>query len=506
MAMVNSPISTALGQPQMPALFRPSAAAQQPAITPVQQASERLGGIEQKLGQTQQEMGQFEAQKAEFAARQASEKAGAAAEMAGAERQAIEGSEAYKSLEQISKEAAQQRFEPTQRSAQENMALFGLISVLGFAIGAGGKQNSMQALAAMNGMLDGVRKGDMDKYAREKDVFNTNLKTLHDKSTMLAAQVKRITELAARNKEQARLEFESLQAEQGADFVKQYANKYGLPATAKYLEQQAKGAERMLQLAQRAEDAERSRIQTEQQRYQNQRQLQEERLAYQRQNLLMQQRFAIDRARERADQVEAAAGRKEEAKSKLMDKDVRQLEAYDSITQGLQELKRTFKPEYASLGVFGVGADISAEVKRRLGEKEGVDAMRWWSRYEQLQAPNRHALFGATLTGNELKNYQSFTAKKSDSPEFVLASMSDQIDYSRGQSELKRSIFREANKQVPSFPTRNYFGTYSGPAQPIAEPVAAEAPRSFNSVQEAEAANLPAGTKIMIGGRPATVR
>lgn len=448
-----------------------------PRATPVQQAQERLTGIEKQIGQTQQEAGQFAATQQEFEARQKADAARQQAELVGQERQAIEGSEAYKSLEQISKEAAEARFQPSQRTAQENMALFGLINVLGFAIGAGGKGNAMQALSAMNGMVEGVRKGDMDKYTREKDVFNTNLKALHDKSQMLATQVKRITELAARDKEKARLEFEALQAEQGADFVKQYASKFGLPATLKYLEQQAKGAERMLQMAQQAETREQARVQEaqarierEQERIRGLRELQDERLRAQRENMLFRLDVQRDLQRQRAAEAEERAKAKGEAKGKLQDKDVRQLEAYDSIAQGLEELKRTFKDEYASMGILGFGAELSAEAKRRIGDKASVEAMSWWSKYEQLQAPNRHALFGATLTGNELQNYRSFTAKKSDAPEMVKSSLNQQIEYSRGQGELKRDLFRGANKEVPSFPTRNYFGTFAGSAQPPATP------------------------------------
>jgi len=77
----------------------------------------------------------------------------------------------------------------------------------------------------------------------------------------------------------------------------------------------------------------------------------------------------------------------------------------DSLSVGLKKLEQTFKPEYAALGILGFGADIEFEAKRRFGGEEAEKAIRWWSEYNRLQAPNRHALFGATLTGNELKNY-----------------------------------------------------------------------------------------------------
>ena len=102
------------------------------------------------------------------------------------------------------------------------------------------------------------------------------------------------------------------------------------------------------------------------------------------------------------------------------------------------------------------------EAKRRLGDKAGTDAARWWGKYERLQAPNRHALFGATLTGNELKNYQSFTAKKSDSADLVRGSIEDQIEYSRSLADDRRDLFQRAGYQVPEGKPKDFVQTYSG--------------------------------------------
>ena len=64
------------------------------------------------------------------------------------------------------------------------------------------------------------------------------------------------------------------------------------------------------------------------------------------------------------------------------------------------------------------------------------------------------------------------------------SALTDQIEFSRAQSELKRNLFREANKEVPSFPTRNYFGTFSGPAQPPAGAPTAPAAGAVNIEEE----------------------
>jgi hypothetical protein len=145
----------------------------------------------------------------------------------------------------------------------------------------------------------------------------------------------------------------------------------------------------------------------------------------------------------------------------LSDKQAREVEGLDSLSKGLEKLKKDFKPEFASLGVLGFGADMEFEARRRLGDKKGQEAISWWSRYDRLQAPNRHALFGATLTGNELKNYQSFTAKKSDSPETVKTQLDDQIEYSNSAGNNKKLVYEAAGYKVPEAKARDFVESFS---------------------------------------------
>jgi len=71
-------------------------------------------------------------------------------------------------------------------------------------------------------------------------------------------------------------------------------------------------------------------------------------------------------------------------------------------------------------------------------------------------------LFGATLTGNELKNYQSFTAKKSDSPETVKTFLDDQIAYSNSVGNNKKMVYEAAGYKVPEAKARDFVQSFSG--------------------------------------------
>lgn len=73
-------------------------------------------------------------------------------------------------------------------------------------------------------------------FKREKDTFETNFKALKTKTEVITNRLKQIAELAAVDSQAAYLEADAFLANQRADFVKQYLDKYKLPATIKLLE------------------------------------------------------------------------------------------------------------------------------------------------------------------------------------------------------------------------------------------------------------------------------
>jgi len=76
----------------------------------------------------------------------------------------MEAQQAFGAAEQRAKEELQGKLEreplpefiPTKDTAQDIAGLFSLIGVIGMVVGKG---NAMQAMGAMNGMLEGHRKG-----------------------------------------------------------------------------------------------------------------------------------------------------------------------------------------------------------------------------------------------------------------------------------------------------------------------------------------------------------
>jgi hypothetical protein len=111
----------------------------------------------------------------------------------------------------------------------------------------------------MNGMAQGYQQGRMDLYAREKDQFDTNLKQLKTRADTLGKELERITKLAAYDRQSAELEADALFAEQGANFMKEYTAKYGLPKSLELAKQNVQSAQKMFELKEKQEETARNK-------------------------------------------------------------------------------------------------------------------------------------------------------------------------------------------------------------------------------------------------------
>lgn len=131
-------------------------------------------------------------------------------------------------LQSVEDQLMNTEFIPTKDNYQDLAGLHSLVGIIGWAIGGGAKNNSIQAMNAMNGMLEGYQKGRLDLYKREKDIFETNLKNLKTKADVLSARLKQITELSAIDSKAAEAEADVLFAETDAKFLKGIRDKQGL--------------------------------------------------------------------------------------------------------------------------------------------------------------------------------------------------------------------------------------------------------------------------------------
>lgn len=114
-------------------------------------------------------------------------------------------------------------FVPTQETAGDLSALFGLLGVFGTLVGGGGKQNAVAAMNAMTGMMSGWRQGRNDLYNREKQIFETNVKQLEARNAELRRSLESNLKLAQTDLDAAMANIRSDAARLGSSILLEQA-------------------------------------------------------------------------------------------------------------------------------------------------------------------------------------------------------------------------------------------------------------------------------------------
>lgn len=207
------------------------------------QRSSVLKPYEESRTKARQQEQEFGAEKLAFEQAQKAKSLQVEKEAIGAQKTAVE--EAYKPLETLEKNIQDTTFIPSEATATDLAALYGLIGVVGWGIGAGGKGDAMQAMSAMNGMLEGYQKGRQDIYKKEKEVFDLSVRNLRERARVVAEGAKRIAELSALDRDAAKIDQAMLAAQEGADFYKNNVDKFGYAKAAQDADDLLKAADKM---------------------------------------------------------------------------------------------------------------------------------------------------------------------------------------------------------------------------------------------------------------------
>jgi len=348
---------------------------------------------------------------------------------------------------------AEPEFKPSKMELDDYRNLAGMLVGIGMLAGTSGKSGAMYALNSLNGMMKGFAEGRRDLFKNEQVQFEKQLKSIEATNKRVQRDFEDAMSLLQTDRQLGLAKMQRLKAELGNSVAGIALQLNDLDAVRSNLQRQVTSSEKAtadLAKLKELEEAREARAATEKDRLEETRLRREE---IERHNRAMERLGA-----------QRLADQKEKQDKPLTASEIRKLEGLDSISKGLQELSKAFKPQFASLGVLGVGADLSLEFKRRasdlLGDKLGQEAVAWWSQYNRLQAPNRHALFGATLTGNELTNYRSFTAKPSDAANVIRDSLKAQMTYSSDLAKSQRQSFERTGYKVPPVSEVNYLDSF----------------------------------------------
>jgi hypothetical protein len=300
-------------------------------------------------------------------------------------------------LQQAREDMSAMSFVPTKETATDLAAMFSLISIVGMLVG---KSDAQRSMYAMNGMLEGYQKGRADLYKKEQVEFDKNFKAMQAKVATLEKALTEAMEVKKYDKEKGDLLVTMALAESDSPVLKAMRLRQGDVAVLDNVRKVRKDVDTLVglnnNLAQNANQRADAKLGREQQ----------ERLAAIREN----------RADERARLARL------DKEGKLSPKERGEVRGINNLTDEIQRLKDTFKPEFANFGADVVG-DTAAKFQARFASNP--DMANWWRRYENVALPERHSMFGATLTGNEAKSWRKASIGTGSSTAEILSWIGD---------------------------------------------------------------------------------
>jgi hypothetical protein len=172
-------------------------------------------------------------------AEQAQKVAGLESKQASLQKEATELSAMpeRQTLKQAQEGLKNSAFIPTKDNAEDIATFFSLMGIVGMAIGGGGKDNAYAAMAGMNGMLEGYKRGRADIYKRERDIFEKNFKAMQTKVQIARDELADAVMLKTKNFEAGRVAEEIAIAKTGSPVLEAKLRKQGALEALKMLDE-----------------------------------------------------------------------------------------------------------------------------------------------------------------------------------------------------------------------------------------------------------------------------
>jgi hypothetical protein len=253
---------------------------------------------------------------------------------------------------------------------------------------------------AMNGMLEGYQKGRADLYKKEQIEFDKNFKAMQAKVATLEKALTEAMEVKKYDKEKGELLVTMALAEADSQVLKAMRVRQGDVAVLENVRKARKDFDTLVGINNTLVKDANARADAKAAREQQDRIARENRLA------------ADERARlTRLDK-----------EGKLSPKERGEVRGINNLSDEIQRLKDTFKPEFANFGADVVG-DTAAKFQARFADNP--EMANWWRRYENVALPERHSMFGATLTGNEAKSWRKASIGAGSSTAEILSWIGD---------------------------------------------------------------------------------
>lgn len=155
-------------------------------------------------------------------------------------------------------------FVPTKETAQDIATIFSLTGIIGMAIGGGAKDNAYAAMAGMNGMLEGYKRGRADIYKRERESFDKNLKALQLKVQTLQQELTEAIQLKQQDFKAGETAIEIALAKSGSDLLDLKRKKNGDMAALETVMQTGRDVDKLVEMTNKqASEAEKLKLDRE---------------------------------------------------------------------------------------------------------------------------------------------------------------------------------------------------------------------------------------------------
>ena len=132
---------------------------------------------------------------------------------------------------------------PTKDNIQSLSTLFGLIGVIGMAMGGAGKQSATASLNAMGGMMKGWQQGRADLWKKEVQEFDKNMLSWKSKLDDAMKKAEAAYKILPYNRAEAESRLNEVIASLGSGLLKEKNRQQGFEPTYKVLENLAKDAD-----------------------------------------------------------------------------------------------------------------------------------------------------------------------------------------------------------------------------------------------------------------------
>jgi hypothetical protein len=355
------------------------------------------------------------------------------------------------------------KFVPTKDTAQDIAGLFSLVNVIGMAMGGGSKQNAQQAMYAMNGMLEGYQKGRGDLYKKEKESFDKNFKAMQEAVKTLEKDYEEALKIYQYDKEAGEITRKLAVARSGSSqIIKALEDRVGMIGALNFIKDTSTSVDKVVEVLNNLQKSSDDRILKER-------------------NLEIREMLAQLRAD------------KKPGGDIPKDKDTNnQFLARKSVVNHIKDINSLLdNPKYSRLigpetrftpDIIQNLRDNFPELSQKLARIQAIEFEIGGKNLTKSEQAILEPLYGwKGLTVKALRQRLKGVAEDFEDKNNILQiRFPGLIDYA---SKIDDYYFNKPTSEAPATSQR----------------------RSFSSLAEAEAANLPQGTKITINGKNATV-